>query len=57
MDPDAWVFPLQHQLKTSGSTSHHGYVYGEVAGESLVFVPDCWTIAKYMGGSFVFLPI
>ena len=31
----------------------HGYVYGVVASENLAFVPDCWTIAKYVDGGFV----
>ena len=35
---------------------NHGYVYEEVASDSLAFVPDCWTVAKYMGGSFVIFP-
>ena len=35
---------------------NHGYVYVEVASEILTFVSNCWTIAKYMGGSFVVFP-
>ena len=27
-------------------------IYVGVASENLTFVPDCWTIAEYMGGSF-----
>ena len=35
---------------------NHGYVYGDVARENLPFVPNCWTIAEYMGGSFIVFP-
>ena len=31
-------------------------VYGEVASDNLAFVPNVWTIEKYMGGSFVVFP-
>ena len=35
---------------------NRGYVYVGVASENLTFVPDCWTIAEYMGESFVVFP-
>ena len=35
---------------------NHGYVYGEVACENLAFVANCWSIAEYMGGSFIVFP-
>ena len=35
---------------------NHGYVYVDVASENLAFVPDYWTIAEYMGGSFIVFP-
>ena len=66
-----WVFPLHHQLKPYARPHspcqigkdlgrvfglNHGYVYVGVTSENMTFVPDCRTIAEYMGGSFVDFP-
>ena len=65
------VIPVASPTKTSCATPqpvpkgkdlghafglNHGYVYGEAARENLAFVLIFWTIAEYMGGSFVVFP-
>ena len=35
---------------------NHGYIYGAAARVNLAFVPNCWTITKYVSGSFVVSP-
>ena len=64
-DPWCLGIPVASPTETSGVTPlpvpkgkdlahafglNHSYVYGEVASENLAFAPNCWTIAKYMGG-------
>ena len=49
------------RAKEQGDLGHvfglnHGYVYGDVAREKLSFVPNCRTMAEYMGGSFIVFP-
>ena len=49
--------PVEKDLrkkKTKKAAKRDCYV--GVAIEKLTFVPDCWAIAEYMGGSFVVFP-